>query len=372
MTRWTKEQAANAATQAEARLPVFSAADLVPVDPTRDVWDMWPIARADGRTAVVDGRTWWFFLAVPKADDPEARHDVARIRLYSRGEDGWRDHGPAFAEDFAPGTREWSGSAVLHDDGTTLAMHFTAAGRRGGTRSFEQRLFVTTGRFADGAVGDWSSPGETAQADGATYRIADQTAPIDDRIKGFRDPGYFRDPATGREHILFTGSAGGYDAVHDGVIGIATRDGDAWRVAAPLVDARDLNSELERPHIVLRDGLYYLFWSTQAKRFAPGIGAPTGLYGMVAPSVDGPWTPLNGSALVAGNPEAEPTQAYCWWVTGEGEVISFADYHSLGGLRPADAADRRRHFGGTAAPGFALHLSGDRATIATPARAEAA
>ncbi|WP_426260976.1 glycoside hydrolase family 68 protein [Sphingomonas sp. DC1100-1] len=365
MSVWRREDAVLAVADAAARLPAILAKDVVAIDPTRDLWDMWPIARRDGTTATIDGRHYWFFLAVPQAPDPEARHDVARIRLYSVGADGWRDHGDAFPDGFTPGTREWSGSAWLADDDVTLTMHFTAAGVRGGGPRFTQRLFETTGRLVDGRVTDWSAPVETVRADGHWYAPAEQDAAIDDRIKGFRDPGYFVDPATGREHLLFTGSAAGATDVHDGVVGLATRDGLRWAIEAPLVDATGVNNELERPHIVVRDGLYYLFWSTQAKRFAPGIGAPTGLYGMVADRLSGPWRPLNGSGLVAANPVEEPTQAYCWWVTGEGDVISFVDYWGLDGVpRGSDAAFRRAHFGGTAAPFFRLELKGDSARIA--------
>ncbi|MBB4153606.1 levansucrase [Sphingomonas jinjuensis] len=360
MTAWTRQQAAAAATTPDARLPVIGADDVAPIDPQRDLWDMWQIMRADGSTAIVDGRQWWFFLAVPRAADPEARHDVARIRLYSRGGDGWRDHGAAFADGFSPGSREWSGSAVLADDDATLTMHFTASGWRDGGPRFAQRLFETIGRFDHGRLSEWSEPVETARGDGIFYRIADEDAPTDDRIKGFRDPGYFRDPATGREHILFTGSAPNVADVHDGVIGLATREGDGWAMRPPVVTAIGVNSELERPHIVVRNGLYYLFWSTQAKRFAPGVDAPTGLYGMVAAAIEGPWRPINGSGLVAGNPVTEPFQAYCWWVTGEGEVISFVDYWGLAGGSPAQGVDyRREQFGGTAAPIFRLAFAGD-------------
>jgi levansucrase len=364
MTNWTRAAAGKAADGLGQRLPVFAAQDVVAIDPTRDLWDMWPIARRDGSTAIVDGRQWWFFLAVPRADDPEWRHDAARIRLYSLGQDGWRDHGASFPDGFSPGSREWSGSAFLHEDDATLTMHFTAAGRRGESRTFEQRLFETTGRFAGGVVSGWSDPVETAIADGVVYERAVQPEPIDDRIKGFRDPGYLRDPATGLEHILFTGSAAGSADVHDGLIGMATRRDRGWSLDAPLIDATGVNSELERPHIVLHDGRYYLFWSTQAKRFGPGIEAPTGLYGMVADRLDGTWTPLNGSGLVAGNPVEEPSQAYCWWVTGELEVISFVDYWGMDGETPATgSAMRRARFGGTAAPFFRLALSGDRAAL---------
>ncbi|RZM06642.1 MAG: CocE/NonD family hydrolase, partial [Sphingomonas sp.] len=87
---------------------------------------------------------------------------------------------------------------------------------------------------------------------------------MNDRIKGFRDPGYFRDPADGAEYLLFVGSAGWLDAIFDGVIGAARREGDRWVLTPPLIEAVGTNSEMERPHIVVADGRYYLFWSTQA------------------------------------------------------------------------------------------------------------
>lgn len=367
---WSASDIAGIAVQADAALPVITASDIVPVVADHDVWDMWQIAYTDGRTAMPGGRSWWFFLATPRFDDPEARHDAARIRLTSHGADGWRDHGVTFPDGFTPGSREWSGSAVLDADGITLTQYFTAAGRRDGPHSFEQRLFETRGRFivdADGARTEgWTTPVESVVADGNLYARADQIEPVAGGIKGFRDPGYFRDPADGAEYLLFVGSAGWTDQLFDGVIGTARRGADGrWAPAAPLVEAVGVNRELERPHIIVRDGAYYLFWSTQGKRFAPGIVAPTGLYAMVAGDMAGPWRPVNGTGLVAANPAEEPLQAYCWWVTGELEVASFVDYWGLAGADPAaDVGLRRARFGGTAAPWFRLDIQGDRVTIA--------
>jgi levansucrase len=370
VSHWAADDIANIAADGDDRLPVLTAADIVPIDPAYDFWDMWQVARVDGSTVVVKGRSYWFFLGTPRFPDPESRHDAARIYLTSHGADGWRLHGPAFPDGFTPGLREWSGSAVLADDGVTLTMYFTAAGRRGEPLSFEQRLFESVGQLViagdDAHTGDWSPPVENVVADGVRYRVADEAVAAPTGIKGFRDPGYFRDPATGIEYLLFVGSAAWVDSPIDGVIGAATRQGgEDWRLADPLVEAIGVNSELERPHIILRDGRYYLFWSTQAKRFAPGLPAPTGLYAMVADTMAGPWRPVNGSGLVAGNPAAEPMQAYCWWVTGEGEVIAFVDYAGLNGADPAgDVALRRARFGGTATPFFRLDFTGDRVTIA--------
>lgn len=365
MTAWTREQAIGAVRQTAAALPRIQADEIAPVVPDHDVWDMWQVMRRDGSTAVIEGRTWWFYLAAPRLDDPEWRHDVARIRLTSLGDDGWRDHGDAFPEGLTPGSREWSGSAVLEDDRGTITMYFTASGRRGVPRTFEQRLFESLGRLADGRTSNWTKPVESVAADGRTYLAAQQADAVDGRIKGFRDPCWFCDPRDGVEYLLFAGSAGWVDEVDDGVIGLARRDADAWQLRPPLVTAIGVNSELERAHIVVHDGLYYLFWSTQAKRFAPGIAAPTGLYGMVAERVEGPYRPLNDTGLVAANPADEPFQAYCWVVTDELEVTSFIDYAGLAGADPASSATLRRcAFGGTVAPGFSLRLDGTRAMIA--------
>jgi levansucrase len=117
--------------------------------------------------------------------------------------------------------------------------------------------------------------------------------------------------------------------------------------------------------MVVRDGHYYLFWSTQRRTFDPAVQAgPNGLYAMVADRLRGPYRPVNGNCLIAGNPAAEPTQGYSWWVTGEGEVWSFIDHWGMAG-RSFDQHPEllRQQFGGTPAPRFRLAFAGDRVTI---------
>jgi levansucrase len=120
----------------------------------------------------------------------------------------------------------------------------------------------------------------------------------------------------------------------------ANASGEAvWSLRAPLIDATDMNNELERPHVVVHNGFYYMFWSTQQHVFAPSCAAsPTGLYGMVAASLSGEWRPLNGTGLVVANPHAAPRQAYSWLVLPALSVISFIDDWGRG--RPADAPRR--------------------------------
>lgn len=48
---WSADALSGIAAHTDARLPVFTAADVVPILPDHDFWDMWQIAYADGHTA---------------------------------------------------------------------------------------------------------------------------------------------------------------------------------------------------------------------------------------------------------------------------------------------------------------------------------
>ncbi len=350
-----------------AEIPLITAADAAPILPELDLWDSWPLAHEDGSTVVVDGHQYWFFLSAPRFPDPGQRHNAAKIRLASLGTDGWRDHGDCLPEALSPGSREWAGSAVLHDDGASVTLFFTAAGRRGQGHSFEQRLFAARGRMGPQGPQDWFTCDETVRPDGQRYFIANEGEGTPGMIKAFRDPAWLRDPATGTAHLLFTASAGWDNAAFNGVIGLATQGADGeWRLEDPLVEAVGINNELERAHVLVRDGRYYLFWSTQRRTFDPAApSGPNGLYAMVADQLRGPYRPVNGDGLVVGNPASEPAQGYSWWVTGDGEVWSFIDHWGMQGRSFEDHPELLRgQFGGTPAPRFRLAFAGDAVTLA--------
>lgn len=347
-------------------IPPICREDVVRLFEHLDLWDCWPLAHEDGRTVEHNRRNWWFFLSAPVFADPVERHGHARIRLLSHGADGWRDHGNAFPDGFTPGSREWAGSAVLMDDGVTVQHFFTAAGRRGEVElTFEQRLFCSMGRLGEDGPNDWQVPQEIVVADGVRYVLDKQDRGMPGLIKGFRDPAWLRDPVTGQAHLLFTASAAWSEDAFNGVIGQAVLDEGVWSLGDVLIEAVGVNNELERPHVIVREGRYYLFWSTQTHTFAPAaVAGPNGLYGMVADAMTGPWRPLNEGGLVAANPADEPKQSYSWWVTGEGEVWSFVDYWGLQGRDVAQHPELlRSNFGGTPAPRFRLLFSGDRVTV---------
>jgi len=364
-TIWSPAAVAAIAGRPLPSVPRFDAAALPPLLPGIDLWDLWPVQEEDGRVAAIAGGALYMILSAPAEPDPEARHGKARIRLMHRHADGWSDLGPLLPEGLAPGSREWAGSAVVDRSHCRLTLYFTAAGRQGEAAiSFDQRLFETRARLDHQGglrLDQWTEPVEILHSDGVIYARDMAGGGAVGTIKAFRDPAFFRDPADGRDYLLFSGSAAGSPSPWNGVIGLAERAADGWRLLPPLISADGLNNELERPHMLAKDGLYYLFWSTLAKVFAAGgPSGPNGLYGMVADRLTGPYRPLNGTGLVLANPPEAPLQAYSWLVQHDLSVLSFADLVGLD-RAPVDPAEARRHFGGTPAPETRIALSGDRA-----------
>lgn len=371
--RWRPDDLSGLDASTLPSIPLISEADISDILPGFQLWDCWPIETLDGQPATIMGGTAWVIMCAPRRLHPDLRHDVARLRLMLDREGQWLDCGYLLPDDLNPGSREWAGSTILHADGLGVTLYYTVTGRRGeATRSFEQRLFETTGRLdLSGAlpkVAEWTKPVENVVADDRHYQRVTGAESVAGFIKGFRDPFHFRDPINGQRYLVFTASQANSRHPFDGVIGLARSANDkatSWDVRPALVSAEGLNNEMERPVLRWHQGHYYLFWSTQRRTFAPdGPAGPNGLYGMVASRLDGPWEPLNGTGLVAANPASEPFQTYSWWVTNSFGVTGFVDLWGLKGKRPVDDPDLvARHFGGTLAPRFSLNVSGNNARV---------
>lgn len=154
----------------------------------------------------------------------------------------------------------------------------------------------------------------------------------------------------------------------NGVVGLARA---LWAMeiqrsnSFPLVSADGVCDEMERPHIVIRDGLYYLFWPSQNSVFAAdGPKGPTGLYRMVGPSLQGPNEPLNGNGPVIANPATEPRQAYCWQVLDTLEIFSFVDHQGLKGRDICEEPDlQSSQFVGTIGLVLKIAVEGNAARL---------
>lgn len=364
---WLPEHVAAIRPDAAAA-PVIARAGRVDVLPGWDVWDHWPLLTRDGGCAIMAGGKLIFALAAPRGDDPDLRHAAARLWLFHATDSGWRALGPAFGDQEMPGSRHWSGSAVL-EAGGIVRLFFTAAGERGeAVPGMMQRLFETRAplRIEAGVpvLGAWRPATECVCPDGIHYQRELAGGGAIGTIKAFRDPFFLNIAGSG--WLLFAASDASSGSPWNGAIGAARGTGDDWTLAPPLVTAAGLNNELERPHAIVHAGAIYLFWSTQAHVFAEGgPRGPTGLYGIIADRWGGPWRPLNGTGLVFANPDAAPLQAYSFQVLADLSVWSFADMPGVRAI-PADPAARRAAFAGGPAPVLRLKLDGATAGLAPP------
>lgn len=364
-TAWTADCVRKITDSHIPRIPIIEENGPATLDAGRVYWDMWPIQDQDGFVASIHGRELWMALTAPDRGDPGLRHFEAKIRLIERKSGKWFDLGdvlPEFAVDYE---REWAGSAVT--DGEGISLYFTAAGTHERPGGYQQRLVEAHATIGpDGLPNAWTAPRVSISEYASEYMLADAHEGEAGKIKAFRDPAYFRDPADGREYLIFTASLAGTGSDYNGAVGIACRTEGGWKLLPPLIHADAVNNELERAHAVYHEGSYYVFWVTQRSTFAPGLkDAPNGLYGMVSDTLFGEYRPLNGSGLVLANPDEEPLQSYSWFVTRDLLVSSFVDFSGLKGEPlPADPDEANRLFGGVPAPLLKLTIDGDRCELA--------
>lgn len=364
-THWTPDDVRRISLIDIATPCLIRAVDRSYPDPATLYWDMWPIQRRDGYIAQVHGREVWMALTAPDRGDPSLRHFEAKIRFLERRDGNWHDLGPVLPEFQVPYEREWAGSACL--DGDQVTLFFTGAGVHDRPHGYQQALFEAHGTLATedhgpGLAVSWDAPRQSVTQMTPDYMPADAHEGEAGKIKAFRDPAYFCDPADGGEYLIFTGSLANAKSTYNGAIGIARKSGASWDLLPPLIHADGVNNELERAHIVYSAGRYYAFWATQTCTFSPELRhAPNGLYGMVADHLFGPYRPLNGSGLVLANPAQAPTQAYSWFVSADLIVASFVDAWGEVGK----AAQDDLQFGGVPAPLLKLRVDGDLCLLET-------
>jgi levansucrase len=378
---WTREQAEQIHRTDDNTAPVIDEA----VDELSEdlyVWDTWPLRDRDGSITKIDGYQVIFSLTAPNDVVPGARHNLATIRyFYSKNGHDWELGGEVFDDPL--GHHQWAGSATYDQDEDRIYSFYTAvsSGDLPIDERFRQRLVFGKGASLETSpegvdiTGDFEHY-QIAEADGELYQTLEQS--IDQGIVyGFRDPWYFRHPETGEDYVLFEGNTPieNPDAypndwqAWNGNIGIAKATNDEltnWELQEPIVEAITTNQQLERPHLIVNDGKYYLFTISHKFTFAPGLDGPDALYGFVADSLDGDYEPLNDGGLVVANPEAEPFQTYSWLALPQGNdaiVTSFLNFQDLEGNSLKEVGNlppekQKEIFGGTLAPSLRLQLEG--------------
>jgi levansucrase len=391
---WTAEHVRMISRNPGNTIPRVDFDEGVDLMPGYHQWDYWPILNMDGSIAIINGYRVMVVLTAPDTVLSGKRHDIVRHR-YAISRDGleWEDMGMVFNEDEILGSRQWAGSAY-YDNGMVY-FYYTATGERGELNnlriktdspdggegiSYEQKLALATAQVANQSetvlFENFSQHEIILEADGEIYQPAtgiDETG----TVFAFRDPFVYRDPATNKFYMTFTAREAGDITTYNGAVGIAEavdNDLSNWRLLPPLV-VTNINSELERPHFILYDNKYYMYFSTHIEKFAPEVrdrvNSPEGVYGFVSDDFLGPYEPLNGSALVAGNPIEDPYATFSWHVLQDNTVLSNTNYYNIQpGLEVEEFGDLgeewdRQHFGGTLAPRLVLSVNGTEVSLSS-------
>ena len=361
---WSRDDVEKLKMGERFEAPHFEVSDLARVLEDRNIWDQCPVLNEQLEVVRIDGKSLWIFLSAPKEMMGDERHNHNRFSLATFDGMRWEDCGLLMPDGFSSGSREWAGTAHLDKD-NKLSLYYTAAGFVGEQEvSFTQRLFSASAHL-DTSAGtpkflNWKDHGELFQADGSIYDHTNSLGRANGAIKAFRDPFYFKDPKSGLEYILFSGTKPNSMSEFDGCIGIASRTlGETdWTLLPPIINAEGISYELERAHVICANDKYYLFWSMHGWTTSDDVDLPTGLYGMVSDSVLGPYEPLNGSGLVISNPRSNPYQAYSWNVCNDLSVSSFVDLPN--GVLSTSASGATKPFGkfaGVAAPMLSIKLT---------------
>lgn len=346
------------------------------------VWDTWPLTGLDTKPITYKGWHVIFSLVAPRNIFFGDRHWEAKIGyFYSKNGKDWTYGGHLFPDGYSKGSREWAGTAI-YTAGGNVTQFYTASGKDNGginNTDFLQRLAMSSGKIQADSKGVWFEGFRNhkiiAEADGKYYQTQEQSqgAPI---IYAFRDPFIFQDPKDKKVYALFEGNtagvAGTYECkqrdlgtlppghkvsddanLYTGNIGLMqATDGvkmSKWKLLPPVLSTNCVNQQTERPHLVVKDGMYYLFTISHQFTYAPGLTGPDGVYGFVGPSLRSDYKPLNASALVLGNPPDAPIQNYSHEVMPNLIVQSFIDTIP-GANGPV--------YGGTLAPSLQLSIDG--------------
>lgn len=339
----------------------------------------------DGAVAVIDD--WVVMVGLSSETDAGSDYPFytrSTWRYWYTRDGNWIPGGVAFERTEALGSRQWAGSTIYDPDSNEITFYYTAVGALdaesleaddppramsnshpgAGRPNTEQRMAMVTASVSVGDTGvSFSDFGEhemILKADGEIY-VTEAAYIPGNVIYGMRDPHYWLDDETGREYILFTANAAGMPDPFNGVVGLAEKLDGEWTLQRPIIAAPGVSSQLERPHVVVRDDGLYVFFSTHSFTFADGLNGPEGLYGFYNAEGDirGTYTAMNGTGLVLGNPPAAPNQIYSYLVLPDGKVMSYVN--TPYGF--ADNPDSEKEFIGAPAPLVQIGMKEGQSTL---------
>lgn len=402
ISHWTREQASKISVSTATTFPTFNPARLGAMIPGYNVWDNWIVLDENSEIASVQGYRVLIALVAPTDKNVPTR----LYYFYSKDGVNYTKGGYVTDRLLDKDGSEWSGSTILRADGTLQTFYTIAKASSTASTQKDQRLATLTQKVAVmGGKLVLQKPlyhALLATPDGHYYQTPQQAHQYEKShpaAKGkvgnnktnnfcFRDPHFFKDPATKKTYLLFEANTGSdycaeastsrdyvgssrYEPRYvpttdaykaNGCIGIAELTDNTYRTIKylpPLLTANLVTDEIERANIIVHKGGYYLFCVTRARKMTltnDAILDSAFMLGFRASSLFGQYVPLNDSGVVirqhhgSGGEGSNPQNVYSFLVLPDMSVITYANYCSDG----KGSVQRCR----TAGPSVQLHIDG--------------
>lgn len=330
---------------------------------TMDIWDSWPVQ--DPETGYVEN--WNGYQLVVAMMGIPHKTDSHLYLLYNKYGDNnvanWKVAGSIFGYSNNSATGQWSGSAMLNEDGSIQLFYANVLSQESNNQRVAS-VTVNIGQNADGVyIKNTENDHIVFIGDGAVYQNYEQWKNSTNRGANnpqMRDAHVFKD-SDGTYYLAFEAATGDlgddpegadnmYDwgryggnaaynvselfkllnstdmstraAVSNSAIGllkldmsdpknpkVATDENGKQVLYQPLVKTVLSGDEIERPDLIKLNGKYYLFVDARVNHASDtdlavktnmAIGDNVTMLGFVSDKVDGDFVPVNGDGLVVG------------------------------------------------------------------------
>ena len=382
-----------------------------------DIWDSWPVQ--DAVTGYVSNyKGYQLVIAMMGIPNENDNHIYLLYNKYGDNDfSHWRNAGSIFGYHETPDIQEWSGSAIVNNDGS-IQLFYTLNDTSNGKVNDQQLATATLNLNVDDngvAIKNVENNHVLFQGDGTNYQTYQEFI----NGSGMKNDDYcLRDGHVvqldnGDRYLVFEGNTGSKnyqsaDQIYDwsnyggddafniksffnfldnkdsyklaslanGALGILklTKDQKYPKVDtvySPLVTSLMVSDELERPDIVKLGDKYYLFSAMRINRGTnlrltakdnQAVGDNVAMIGYVADNLMGTYKPLNGSGVVltASVPANWRTSTYSYYavpVKGHSDQVLVTSYMTNRGFLAGPGEYS------TWAPSFLVQINPDNTTM---------
>ncbi|MBD3260172.1 MAG: hypothetical protein GF334_00575 [Candidatus Altiarchaeales archaeon] len=259
------------------------------------LWDSWFIKKG--------GDYHVFYLQTKATENPQDRHNsnVSIGHAASKNLVEWREL-PYALEVGKPGSWDdlalWTGSVIKK--GKTYFMFYTGRCRKA---FWIQKIGLANSKD----LISWEKYEGNPLLEAKKYYYIDNRKNRLGKVGAWRDPFVFWDEKSDNYYMLVSAREKNAGRQYNGCVAIcSSKNLLDWKILPPIFSPKVFD-EIETTQMIVKDGVYYLFFSTQKENLKPDYaeknGLLGGLYCFYSNDLFGKYTPVNKNGVVLANEE---------------------------------------------------------------------